>query len=73
MWGWYYINREHASKPVDIRPLKAFIQRRFPKRSLLRELILAEDDFIPPWVFVVNVRLWLRLLDLELMRKDGEG
>ena len=66
-------NTISSEKLVDIRPLKAFVQRRFPKRSLLRELILVEDDFISAWVFVASVRLWLRLLDLELMKKEEEG
>jgi hypothetical protein len=66
-------NTISSEKLVDIRPLKAFVRHRFSKCSLLRELILAEDDFIPAWVFVASVRLWLRLLDLELMKKhEGE-
>ena len=63
-------NTISSDKLIDIRPLKAFVRRRFPKRSLLRELILAEDDFISAWVFVASVRLWLRLLDLELLKKE---
>jgi len=69
MQGWQG-HTDCSEKLVDIRPLKAFVQRCLPKRSLLRELILAEDDFISPWLFMASVRLWLRLLDLELMRKS---
>jgi len=71
MQGWQG-NTVSSEKLVDIRPLKVFVQHRLPKRSLLRELILVEDDFISAWVFLASVRLWLRLLDLELMRKDEE-
>jgi hypothetical protein len=57
---------ENYEKMIDIRPFKAFVRLKFPKDWHLRELILAENDKIPPWEFPAYVKVWLRLLDLEL-------
>jgi hypothetical protein len=57
--------REKLKRLVDIRPLKELARRRLPARSRLRELILLEEDFLPAWLYVSYVGVWLRLLSLE--------
>ena len=65
--------RSGAERVVDLRPFKSFVQRNYPERWHLRELILMEDDVIPGWVFIAYVKLWLRLLDLELRDHKKTG
>jgi hypothetical protein len=57
--------REKLKRLVDIRPVKDLARRRLPARSRLREIILLEEDFIPAWLYVSYVGVWLRLLSLE--------
>jgi hypothetical protein len=65
--------RSGAGRVVDLRPFKSFVQRNYPAKWHLRELILMEDDVIPGWVFIAYVKLWLRLLDLELRDHKKTG
>lgn len=62
-----FIEEERAAlrRMVDIRPVKDLARRSLPMSSRLRELILGEDDFLPAWLFVAYVAVWLRLLSLE--------
>lgn len=60
---------------IDIRRFKAFARKNYPRSWLLRELVLMEDDLVPAWVLMVYMRVWLRLLELELRghgRRTGE-
>ena len=50
---------------VDIKPLKKFVSERFPTTSLLRKVILHEDDIISINSFIERVEVWLNLIDEE--------
>ncbi len=49
-------------KMVDIKPLKSNVSTIFPQNSVLRGLILEEDDTMPAQEFVAKVGVWLKLL-----------
>jgi hypothetical protein len=54
---------------IDIRPLKAYARRDLPGEWYLRELILSEEDWIPACELIGLNRAWMRLLDLENLKK----
>ena len=53
------------SKNVSIKRLKEFALERLPADSVLRDLILGEDDDIQPEDYCVKTSVWLKLLDHE--------
>jgi len=50
---------------VDLRRLKIWASANLPLGSHLREVILIEEDSFPAEEFLVKLRIWLKLGDLE--------
>jgi hypothetical protein len=46
---------------VDIKPLKAFALEKLPDCAL-KDLLLAEHDFLNVYEFLVKIEIYLRLL-----------
>jgi hypothetical protein len=53
-----------APKTVDVRRLKDFALR-LPRGSVLRDLLLTEDDELGVHDFLAKMDLWLKLLNRE--------
>lgn len=50
---------------VDVRSLKLWVSANLPYGSHLREVLLVEEDFLPTEEFLVKIKAWLKLCDLE--------
>jgi hypothetical protein len=50
---------------VDLRPLKAFVLKSLSDTSMLKNIIVRDNDFVNATEFVIKVRIWLMLLQLE--------
>ena len=50
---------------IDIRPLKAFVSKKFSKDSPLREALLAERDVLYAHEFLAKMETWLNLLRVK--------
>jgi hypothetical protein len=58
---------EEPPRPLNLRPLKAWVKERFPSGdSIFREVILGEDDFLSPQAFVTKLKTWLSVLNWEV-------
>jgi hypothetical protein len=57
-----------STKPLDLRPLKKFVIEHLPVDSSLRDVILTDDDLVTPPEYLMRLRIWLKLLRLELVR-----
>jgi hypothetical protein len=51
-------------KNIDIRPLKVLVFEKFPQASLVRQVILAERDFLSIYEFLAKIETWLNLLKM---------
>lgn len=51
---------------LDMRKLKSLAQKLLPPSSLLRNLILAEPDYIPRSEGSVKIPMFAKILDEEL-------
>lgn len=54
-----------SGKRIDLGRLKAFVLEKLPPDSTLREVILTEADSLTPEEFIVNVKMWQKLLKKE--------
>ncbi|MHA1973481.1 MAG: hypothetical protein ACTSW1_10835 [Candidatus Hodarchaeales archaeon] len=52
-------------KILNLKPLKQFVLEKLPKRSILRDLILSEQNQVRSSDFFTKMDLWLKLLNLE--------
>lgn len=50
---------------LNIKPLKELVFKEFPPDSVLRDLILSEDDELTAEEFIVKTRTWLKLVNRE--------
>ena len=50
---------------LDIRPLKKFAAEKLRVGSVLREVLLAEEDKLPVEEFLAKQDVWLHLLNIE--------
>ena len=57
------------TRPIDIRPVKRLATRHLPNSSILRTVILAEDDEIEAIEFLAKLKIWLALLRSENLRQ----
>lgn len=48
---------------IDMRRLKVFAKTKLSMNKGLREVLLAEDDELPIDEFLVQIKLWLRLIE----------
>lgn len=49
-------------KTVNLSRLREFALKEMPRLQIVGQLIIEEPDTIPAEEFVVNVKMWLRLL-----------
>lgn len=63
--GKYAGPRRRGTNKVDLRPLKKWVFCRLPQSSLLRELILMEEDFLSPESFLAKMEIWLWISEKE--------
>ena len=56
------LSHSNQRKRVDIKPLKFFAFEKFPKDCALRDVLLAEQDFLNAEEFAVKMEIWLKLL-----------
>lgn len=56
------LNSLHPAKMVDVSALKAYVRESLPPTSLLRDILLMENDVLRPEEFVYKAELWLLLL-----------
>jgi len=56
---------------VDVHPLKAFVAKKLPYSSVLRAVILNDDDFMEPWDYVAKIKIWLTLLEVDVQREKS--
>jgi hypothetical protein len=54
-------------KQVDMRPLKVFASKRLAKASLLREILLTEENQLNSEEFMALVKIWLKILKHETL------
>jgi len=47
---------------VNIRSVKTLVTEKFPRDSVLRQIIIEEPDFMKIDEFLVKVEIYLRLL-----------
>ncbi len=52
-----------SGRLLSIRPLKEFARARLPANHPLREVILAERDFLTPVEFLAKAEIWQVLAD----------
>ena len=52
-------------REVDIRALKQSVASKFGSSSLLRKVIVAESDYLPPEELVGKIGTWLAILREE--------
>ena len=57
---------------VYLRGLKRFVQDVLPRDSVLRELILREEDEISGEDYLVKATMWLKMIRIEA-RARGNG
>ncbi len=50
---------------VDIRPVKRLASELLASTSVLRRVLLSEDDIMPATEFVAKLRTWLAILGEE--------
>jgi len=53
---------------IRIRKLKEFAFNHLPKDSMLRDIILSEEDEISVSTFLARLPIWLKLLKIETRR-----
>jgi hypothetical protein len=56
---------------IDIRKLKDFALKKFPRYFILRELLLSEKEELSVTEFLSKLDLWLKLLKIENARELG--
>ena len=56
------LSHSNQRRRVDIRPLKVFAFEKFPKDCAIRDVLLAEHDFLNAEEFAVKMEIWLKLL-----------
>jgi len=54
-----------AIAAIDTRPLKKVAAEKLPRDSVLRDVILSEEDFLSSEEFLIRVKVWLRLFGAE--------
>jgi len=55
----------HATKYVNITPLKELVSKELPASSLTRRIILQENDSITAISFLEKLKVWLQLVREE--------
>jgi hypothetical protein len=50
---------------IDLRPLKMFVLQKLSSQSIVRTVILCDNDFVNAEEYVAKVKVWLLLLRLE--------
>ena len=58
-----YSQEKSVNNTVNMRRLKIFAKTKLSMNKALREVLLAEDDEITIEEFLVQIKLWLRLLE----------
>ena len=61
-----YPSTQSIKKVISIKPIKQFVERKFPYNSTFREIFLAEEDNIKIEEYIAKVVTWLRLAKKEL-------
>ena len=56
------LSHSNQRRTVDIKPLKVFALEKFPKDCAIRDVLLAEHDFLDAEEFAVKMETWLKLL-----------
>ena len=56
------LSHSNQRRTIDIKPLKSFAFEKFPKDCALRDVLLAEQDFLNAEEFAVKMEIWLKLL-----------
>jgi hypothetical protein len=55
---------------VDIRVLKRFVKKNLPSNSILRQVILSEQQILYSNDFISKISVWLRILETEETNKN---
>jgi len=50
---------------LDIKPLKQFALNNLPPNSVLRAILVSQNDSIDCETFLIELSMWLRLVKLE--------
>lgn len=58
-------SQENEIKYVDIRPLKELVSKELPSSSMVRRIILQENDSISAISFLEKIRVWFQILKEE--------
>lgn len=53
------------SEKINIKSLRKFVDDKFARDSVLRDLILGEPNQIGVEEFLAKMEIWLRLLQME--------
>jgi len=62
--------QETPQRLINIKSLKLWASANLPVGSPLREVMLIEDDFLSAQDFLVKLKGWLKLSDLESGRRQ---
>ncbi len=55
----------HATRYVNIKPLKELVSKELPVSSIARRIILQENDSIPAISFLEKLKVWLKIVREE--------
>ena len=58
---------------IDIRPLKRFVKEKLSHDSVLRNILLGEDDRVSAMMLMARAKIWLQLLKIEETRAFGSN
>ena len=63
----------NRSRPVNFKRLKNFAVIALRQGSVLREVLLSEEDEVPADAFLHRLPLWLQLLTLDIRGPFAQG
>ena len=58
---------------IDIRPLKRFAIESLSHDSVLRNILLGEEELVPATLFIGRTKIWLQLLKIKETKAFGSS